>query len=70
MIVIEQTIDENTGLDCWLIIDSEPYTVLDRAFDAADARDIADYYADMAADPYANDDEFDYEPDEDWRDQI
>lgn len=61
MIVIEQTIDENTGLDCWLIIDSEPYTVLDRAFDAADARDIADYYSDIRGDAYEYDDcqEFD-----------
>ena len=70
MIVIEQTIDDNTGLPCWLIVDSVTTTVLDRAFDEADARDIADYYADMERDPYAHDDVFDYEDDQDWRDQF
>ena len=52
MIVIEQTIDENTGLDCWLVIDSDTHAVLDRCFDAADARDLADYYSDLETDPY------------------
>jgi hypothetical protein len=52
MIVIEQTIDENTGLDCWLIVNTTSYQVLDRCFDAADARDLADYYSDLETDPY------------------
>ena len=52
MIVIEQSTDENTGLDCWLIVDTTTYAVLDRAFDVSDARDLADYYADLETDPY------------------
>ena len=52
MIVIEQSIDENTGLDCWLIVNTDTCSVLDRAFDVSDARDLADYYADMENDPY------------------
>jgi hypothetical protein len=72
MIVIEKTTDDNTGLTCWVIMDSVSHAVLDRCFDEADARDIADYYRDVADDPYAGDDEFDYEPDvsefDEWQD--
>lgn len=70
MISIEKTVDDNTGLECWLIIDTDTHAVLDRSFDEADARDIADYYSDMQSDPYADYDEFDHEDSDDWRDQL
>jgi hypothetical protein len=73
MIVIEKTIDDNTGLDCWLIVDSDTHAVLDRAFDAGDARDIADYYGDIRGDALEFDeieDEYDGQPTEfdEWMD--
>lgn len=70
MIVIEESIDENTGLACWLIVDSATHTTLDRVFDAGDARDIADYYTQAQSDPFIGTDEFDYEDDSDWRDYL
>jgi hypothetical protein len=67
MIVIEKTIDDNTGLDCWLIMDSDTHAVLDRAFDEDDARDIADYYGDIRGDALEFDEiEDDYDGQPDW----
>ena len=67
MIVIEKTIDDNTGLDCWLIVDSYTHAVLDRAFDAGDARDIADYYGDIRGGTLEIDEiEEDYDGQPDW----
>lgn len=50
--VIETSRDDNTGLECWLVVDTFNDCVVDRAFDRADADDICDYYNDMANDPY------------------
>jgi hypothetical protein len=63
---IESTIDDNTGLECWLIVDNDTGSVIDRAFDQSDARDIRDYYQDMADDPY----DYDGQPTEleEWMD--
>lgn len=45
--VIEKSIDENTGLECWIVVDTLTGTVIDRAFDPDDAADIAGYYQDL-----------------------
>ena len=70
----EKSLDENTGLDCWLVIDTLTGVVIDRAFDREDARDIADYYQDRDAEPLEIDEFDEYEddgqPDEftEWQD--
>ena len=55
LFAVESSRDDNTGLECWLIVNTETGAVIDRAFDRADARDIADYYQDMADNPYEDD---------------
>ena len=53
---VESTLDENTGLECWLVVDTQTHLVVDRAFDYQDAVEFASYYQDMA-------DEAEYEQD-------
>jgi hypothetical protein len=47
LFAVEQSRDENTGLECWLVINTTTGVVMDRAFDYQDALEIADYYYDQ-----------------------
>lgn len=65
---IEATTDENTGLECWLIVDTVTGTTMDRAFDREDADEICDFYNDRdTVDLYEDEP---YEPSEydEWMD--
>lgn len=66
---IEATTDDNTGLECWLIVDTVTGSTMDRAFDREDADDICDFYNDRdTLDLY--EDDYDGQPDEltEWQD--
>ena len=45
---IESSIDDNTGLECWLIVDTHTGVTMDRAFDKEDAEEICDFYNDRS----------------------
>ena len=66
---VESALDDNTGLECWLIVDTHHNRVVDRAFDHQDALEFASYYQDMA-DEADTEYEDDGQPDEytEWQD--
>jgi len=47
---VETALDENTGLECYTVIDTHTNTSVDRAFDRAYADEICDYYNDREVD--------------------
>jgi hypothetical protein len=65
----ESTLDDNTGLECWLVIDTRNGAVMDRMFDRQDAVETAMFYQDME-DESVYDQEDDGQPDEftEWMD--
>lgn len=63
--VIESTTDDNTGLECWLIVDTVTGNALDRAFDRGDADDICDFYNDRGTLDLYEDDISEYD---EWQD--
>lgn len=67
---IEATIDDNTGLECWLIVDTVTGSTMDRAFDREDADEICDFYNDRDTldlydeyEPSEMDEWLDFDPD-------
>ena len=52
LFAVERGTDENTGLECWFVVNTTTGIVVDRAFDREDAVEIAEYYQDMENDPY------------------
>jgi RimJ/RimL family protein N-acetyltransferase len=69
---IEETLDDNTGLPCWIIVDTATGSTMDRAFDKEDAAEICDFYNDRdTLDLYEDEPEdYYYEPTEfdEWQD--
>jgi hypothetical protein len=43
----ESSRDENTGLECWLVVDTRTSVVMDRLFDRQDAEETAEFFQDM-----------------------
>jgi hypothetical protein len=62
---IETTLDDNTGLECWLIVDTETGVTMDRAFDREDADEICDFYNDRGTLDLYEDDPGEYQ---EWMD--
>lgn len=64
---VEKTLDENTGLDCWLVVDTYNDVVVDRAFDRQYALEVAEYYEDAATEsdgqPTELEEWMDFDPD-------
>ena len=67
MYAIETARDENTGLEMFLIVNTQTGVDVDRAYDREDAEEICDYYNDREAEYDGQPDEFtewmDFDPD-------
>ena len=70
LFAVEKGVDDNTGLECWFVVNTNTGIVIDRAFDRESAVEIAEYYQDMETDPYEYDDDpgefqewMDFDPD-------
>lgn len=65
--VTESTLDDSTGLECWLVVDTRTGVVMDRMFDRQDAEETAEFFQDREDEALFEDDGQPSEYDE-WMD--